>query len=231
MKNPISLKFVLILGLIFAVALMMAGCENKPTVSPTPSSEIYEPDESAEPTQPDSSAVIFSDENQSSNDYTDLTDEYLISLVYGPECALRGDKQFIFDDPNELEVDQLFILFLLLTDDAILNEHWNPDEEIFCFTSDVICTQLQKYFKQVTFDIADHEKYDKSKNAIVTLTASGFGGDRNMKLAHKEINGDVVSFVVDFFADFDMQGAAYQRKTYTVEFYEGGYYFLSATIQ
>lgn len=44
----------------------------------------------------------------------------------------------------------------------------------------------------------------------------------------KSINGNIVTFTADFYEDCKMQGQLCQSKTCTIEFYDGGYYYLSA---
>lgn len=229
MKKAGYSMLVRLLGIILAIGFVLTGCGDRADIADSaPSSETS--GSGSETTVPSDLEDPAPNENQAENDNAILTDEYLISLVYGLECALRNDNQFTFDHPEELSESQLYILFLLLTEYAVLEDQWDSDEGAFCFTSDVICSQLQKYFKSFVFDITEHEKYDEAKNAIITPTASGFGGDRNMKLVSKEIDGNTASFAIDFFEDYEMQTTAYQRKTYMIEFYEGGYYYLSAEV-
>ena len=64
----------------------------------------------------------------------------------------------------------------------------------------------------------------------MTTQVSGFGGCRNPKLVEKEWDGSTVTFTVDYYAfeDVAQTGTPYMRKTYQVEFYDGGIYYLSA---
>ena len=68
------------------------------------------------------------------------------------------------------------------------------------------------------------------RDAVVTVQASGFGGCRNPELVEKEWNGSIVTFTVDYYdyEDTAQAGTPYMRKTYQIEFYDGGVYYLSA---
>ncbi len=160
-----------------------------------------------------------------------LTDDYLISLVIRFEVSLEheGRERFIFDERQPLTASQLYRAFLLLSDyDELEAKYWNEADGKFYFTSDVIVDKLSRYFKNVSFDITQYPEYDAGANAIVTPLASGFGGDRYMKLTEKSVNGNIVTFTADFYEDYGLTGNVYQAKTYGIEFYEGGFYYLYA---
>lgn len=162
-----------------------------------------------------------------------MTDEYLISLISGMEIGLTGDNSFTFSDPTELSEAELYLCFLLLSDyDELEANYYDPENQVFIFTSDVITGQLSKYFKEFTFDITQDYNYDAQADAIVTPLASGFGGNRQFILTDKNLDGNTVTFTVDFYGFDDNvdETDPYQTKTYTIEFYDGGYYYLSAVI-
>lgn len=162
-----------------------------------------------------------------------LTDEYLISLISGMEIGLTGANSFTFSDPTELSEEELYLCFLLLSDyDELETNYWDSENQVFLFTGDVITARLSKYFKDFDFDITRDPKYDAQADAIVTPSASGFGGDRRLLLTDKSLDGNTVTFTVEFYgADDNVDEAApYQTKAYTIEFYDGGYYYLSAVL-
>ncbi len=158
-----------------------------------------------------------------------MMDSYLLSLVLDMEVGL----DITFSDPDELTELELYKMFLLRSDYTQLEEEcWNEDEERFYFTSERICETLSRYLKHYRFDITQDSEYDPAAGAIVTPLASGFGGDRAVKVASKSLQGDTVTFTVDFYDgygdDGQPQGNIYKTKAYAIEFYEGGYYYLYA---
>ena len=162
-----------------------------------------------------------------------MTDEYLISLISGMEIGLTDKNSFTFSDPTELSEEELYLCFLLLSDcDELEAKCWDSENQNFLFTSDVITARLSKYFKDFDFDITQDSEYDAQADAIVTPSASGFGGDRRFVLTDKSLDGNTVTVTVGFYGfDDDVDEAdPYQTKAYTIEFYDGGYYYLSAVI-
>lgn len=198
------------LGICACLALCLTGCQ--PAASQNSSdipTESWQVDENA------------------------LTDEYLISLISGMEIGLTDKNSFTFSDPTELSEEELYLCFLLLSDyDELEAKYWDSENQIFLFTSDVITARLSKYFKDFDFDITQDSEYDAQADAIVTPSASGFGGDRRVVLTDKSLDGNTVTFTVGFYGFDDNVDEAdpYQTKAYTIEFYDGGYYYLSAVI-
>lgn len=149
------------------------------------------------------------------------------------EIGLTGTYSFTFSDPAELSEAELYLCFLLLSDyDELEANCWDSENQVFIFTSDVITAQLSKYFKDFDFDITQDSEYDGQADAIVTPLASGFGGGRQLILTDKSLAGNTGTFTVDFYsvADNVEEADPYQTKTYTIEFYDGGYFYLSAVI-
>lgn len=224
------------LGMCACLSLCLAGCQpaarqtspGTPAESGTPSAGISSQAPSSGPQVPISSPSASSWQVDEST----LTDEYLISLISGMEIGLTGDNSFTFSDPTELSEAELYLCFLLLSDyDELEANYYDPENQVFTFTSDVITDQLSKYFKDFHFDITQDSNYDAQADAIVTPLASGFGGDLQFILKDKSLDGNTVTFTVDFYGFDDNvdETDPYQTKTYTIEFYDGGYYYLSAT--
>ena len=166
-------------------------------------------------------------------DASELTDDYLISLVLPLDMALRDENTFRFADTEELNETQLYVAFLLLADYAELEKYQDAEDDLFYFPLDVIVEHIEPYFKSFTFQGELYHNYDEATDCIVTATASGFGGDRNVKLLSKEISGNIVSFDLGYYEWFDNSYTAwkddpYEIVTYSLAFYEGGYYYLSA---
>lgn len=198
------------LGICVCLALCLTGCRSTAGQSPSDTpTESWQVDENA------------------------LTDEYLISLISGMEIGLTDKNSFTFSDPTELSEAELYLCFLLLSDyDELEAKYWDSENQVFLFTSDVITARLSKYFKDFDFDITQDSEYDAQADAIVTPSASGFGGDRRFVLTDKSLDGNTVTFTVGFYGfDDDVDEAdPYQTKAYTIEFYDGGYYYLSAVL-
>lgn len=217
MRMKIWRKRGVALGLCACLSLCLTGCRpaasqntpGTPTESGTPSASGWQVDENA------------------------LTDEYLISLISRMEIGLTGTNSFAFSAPTELSETELYLCFLLLSDyDELEANYWDSENQVFIFTGNVITAKLAKYFKDFHFDITQDPEYDAQADAIVTPLASGFGGDRQLILTDKSLDGNTVTFTVDFYGVDDNveETNPYQAKTYTIEFYDGGYYYLSAVI-
>lgn len=224
-KQWLQTSFVL--ALCICLTLGLAGCQpdssqntlSAPVKSRIPSTEAVH---QVLGTSPDAQPAVWQVEENI------LTDEYLISLVISMEAGLVGDNSFTFSAPEELSESELYLCFLLLSDhDELLANYWE-DDEAFVFTSDVIVAQLSKYFKNFHFDITQDYNYNAEMEAIVTPQASGFGGNRYIKVADKILEGNTVSFTANFYNDYEMQTKPYEVKTYGIEFYEGGWYYLYA---
>lgn len=163
-------------------------------------------------------------------DETLLTDEALIQLVLGPEIALTKDNSFTFSDPTELSSQELYMLFLYFGGyDTFVRDCQDAESGEFLFTEAYISALLSRYFKDFSLDITQINGYDAARNAVVSKNPSGFGGDRNPKLTEKKVDGNIVTFTVAYYAweDFAQTQMLY-AKTYQVEFYDGGVYYLSA---
>ena len=160
-----------------------------------------------------------------------VTDEELLDLVLGPELALTGQNSFTFQDPAELSSQELYMLFLYFSDyETLVKDCEDKDSGEFTFTREYISAVLSKYFKDFTLDLTQIYDYNAERDAAVTTQVSGFGGCRNPKLVEKEADGSIVTFTVEYYAyeDTAQTGAPYMSKTYQVEFYDGGAYYLSA---
>lgn len=222
-----NLKHWTILAAGVCLIAVLSACDaNDPADSPAVPSEslpgVLETTAPADTETPDTGWSL---------DKNTLTDDYLLDLVIGPEIALIGDNSFTFHNPDDLSSQELYILFLFLTEYPELETHLNKDDQQFYFTSEVITTQLKRYFRNFQFDITEVNNYDEEADAVITPLASGFGGDRYMKVTDKTISGNTVTFTAEFYEDYEIEGTVYQTKTYSIEFYDGGYYYLSAVEQ
>lgn len=165
-----------------------------------------------------------------------LTDENLHSILIGPEIALVNDG-FTFDSPEDLSSEQLFMLFLHWSSDyTYTRDNYKQADGKYHFTESFVNSVLRYHFRDgsFTFDITQCGNYDASDGTAVIENVSGFGGDRDLRIADVQVlEGSTVQVTADFYnADpfFDNSGGElrYARKVYTLDFYYGGALFQSA---
>ena len=165
-----------------------------------------------------------------------LTDENLHSILIGPEIALVNDG-FTFDSPEDLSSEQLFMLFLHWSSDyTYTRDNYKQADGKYHFTESFVNSVLRYHFRDgsFTFDITQCGNHDASDGTAVIENVSGFGGDRDLRIADVQVlGGSTVQVTADFYnADpfFDNSGGElrYARKVYTLDFYYGGVLFQSA---
>lgn len=165
-----------------------------------------------------------------------LTDENLLSILLGPEIALVNDG-FTFDSPEDLSSEQLFMLFLLWSSDyRYTRDNYKQADGKYHFTESFVNSVLRYHFRDgsFTFDITQCGNYDASDGTAVIENVSGFGGDRDLRIADVQVlGGSTVQVTADFYnADPFLDGSGgelrYARKVYTLDFYYGGALFQSA---
>ena len=246
-KHKMKAKNIVVLVLALCLALGAAACtapsaaeavDAAPQQTQAPAEEASGPEVSAQETTASTPASAEADElpeteipTEESGDAGSATDEELLDLVLGPEIALTGQNAFTFQDPTELSSQELYMLFLYFSDyETLVKDCEDEDSGEFTFTREYISSVLSKYFKDYTLDLTQVYDYDSEQDAAVTTQVSGFGGCRNPKLVEKEWDGSTVTFTVDYYAfeDVAQTGTPYMRKTYQVEFYDGGAYYLAA---
>ena len=165
-----------------------------------------------------------------------LTDENLHSILIGPEIALVNDG-FTFDSPEDLSSEQLFMLFLHWSSDyTYTRDNYKQADGKYHFTESFVNSVLRYHFRDgsFTFDITQCGNYDASDGTAVIENVSGFGGDRDLRIADVQVlGGSTVQVTADFYnADPFLDGSGgelrYARKVYTLDFYYGGVLFQSA---
>lgn len=165
-----------------------------------------------------------------------LTDENLHSILIGPEIALVNDG-FTFDSPEDLSSEQLFMLFLHWSSDyTYTRDNYKQADGKYHFTESFVNGVLRNHFGDgsFTFDITQCGNYDASDGTAVIENVSGFGGDRDLRIADVQVlGGSTVQVTADFYnADPFLDGSGgelrYARKVYTLDFYYGGVLFQSA---
>jgi len=235
MKKFLNVKFPLVLSMALCLIVALSGCipagdgtqsTAEPSSAPSSVEPVLTPEAAPSETVPSATDPWQVDESL-------LTDDYLLSMVADFELAMGAwiGQGFSFEETVGLtDENALYLAFLLLSDyDELEEKYWDAEEGRFYFTNDVITACLSKYFKVFTFDITQDENYDAEVDAIVTPLASGFGGDIYMELTDKQVDGNIVTFTADFYEDYERQGAVFMTKTYGIEFYEGGWYYLYAS--
>ena len=161
-------------------------------------------------------------------DASKLTDSYLVSLVHTLELGMTA-APFTFDRPKDLTPEQLWLMFLLLTPKQELEATYEKQDKMYHITQGMIEHTLSQYMKGYSLDISKSKNYDAATDEIVVPTVSGFGGDSLAKLREKSVDGNAVTFTVDYYSPDDVNYANVQKsKTYTVTFLYGRYRYESA---
>ena len=163
-----------------------------------------------------------------------LTDENLRSILSGPEIALVNNG-FTFDSPADLSSEQLLMLFLYWAADYTRDNYKQADGKYHIPEHSINAT-LSQHFRagSFTFDITQCGDYDPSDGTAVIENVSGFGGDRDLRIADVQVlEGSTVQVTADFYnADPFLNDSGgelrYARKIYTLEFYNSGVLFQSA---
>lgn len=161
-------------------------------------------------------------------DASKLTDSYLVSLVHTLELGMTA-APFTFDRPKDLTQEQLWLMFLLLTPKQELEATYEKTDKMYHITKDRMEDTLISYLQYYRFDITKNPGYDEASGEVIVPTVSGFGGDSLAKLREKSVDGNTVTFTVDFYSPDDVNYANVQKsKTYTVTFLYGRYRYESA---
>ena len=158
-------------------------------------------------------------------DASKLTDTYLLSLVTTLEIGMTS-APFTFDRPKDLSQEQLWLMFLLLTPSHELEATYKSADKMYHVTQEMMDATLSNYLDGYTLDISKDADYDAASGEIVVPMVSGFGGWRSYKLRDKSVDGNTVTFTVDYGAGDDMELTAPEyAKTYTITFHRGSYWY------
>jgi len=228
MKGVITIfKKSICIILLLAITLL-CGCTDKKNSTTIPDNLKHEstnvPDNSTQPVESSENQVpAFMEEIKNLSD-----EELLYKYVNGLEIAL----ELIFEDPDEIPSDTLFMFFLYSLDtDNYYEEYeklwYNEKDNKFHIPIKDIETQLDRYFEHYSLDPTKIYGYSASENAVVINTITGFGGDVFTKVKDKKFDYDKLTLVVDFY-DSSFQNII-ETKEYVFRFYETGYYLLSVT--
>ena len=161
-------------------------------------------------------------------DASKLTDSYLISLVHTLELGMTA-APFTFERPKDLTQQQLWLMFLLLTPKQELEATYQKQDGMYHITKERMEDTLSSYLPYYRFDLTKNPGYDEASGEIIVPMVSGFGGDSLAKLREKNVDGNTVTFTVDYYSPDDVNFANVQKsKTYTVTFNYGRYRYESA---
>ena len=161
-------------------------------------------------------------------DVSKLTDSYLVSLVHTLELGMTA-VPFTFDRPKDLTPEQLWLMFLLLTPKQELEVTYEKTDKMYHITKDRMEDTLISYLQYYRFDITKNPGYDEASGEVIVPTVSGFGGDSLAKLREKSVDGNTVTFTVDYPSPDDVNYATVKKsKSYTVTFLYGRYRYESA---
>ena len=127
---------------------------------------------------------------------------------------------------------ELYILALAWGGSEGAFDHcYDAETEQYTIRQEDLEAVLSPHFKTFSLDLTEISSYDSTVGAGVTWTVTGFGGGRYMAVSEKKAEGNVVTFTAGFYEDEERTGQPYAVKTYTLEFYDGGYWFLSAAAE
>ena len=208
--------FAALLAAVLIVSL--AACTGTATVEMTPPAQTEAP-AASEPADPQPAPAAQQPAPAWTLDPAGLTDAYIAeTIIRLPELALSGDV-FTFDTPKDLTPQQLYLLFTAWAEPGELAACYDKDKDVYVFDADTICRTLDRYLEGYSFNITEYPLYDAGRAAVVTPMAGGFGGDLAVTLENKVYDGNTAVFTALL--------AGSGEKEYTVEFYDGGYRYLS----
>lgn len=153
----------------------------------------------------------------------------LLPLAQVLEDQLQYQYELNFADASELTSDQLYLAYLVLATPEELQARYNESEKQYFISWRHVTPVLDRYFVGYNWDITECALYDSTFDGIVTNELKLFDKTPQLKVVEAEqVDGsNQVRFTVDFYAD-ETQQEVTKQKVYTVEFYDDGYYYLSA---
>lgn len=206
-------KKLRILGAALTVLLVLSACAARPVTTPAQQEPPMQHEQTEQPAPAAQEAPAWS------LDPERVTDAFAVeTLIRLPELALSG-LSFTFDTPQELNAQQLYLLFLAWAEPEELTACFDTAAGVYVFSADVICRTLDQYLEGYSLDISGCPLYDAGRGAVVTAIAGGFGGNVEVDLESKTFDSNTV--VLTALLDESV------RKTYTISFYDGGYRYLS----
>ena len=215
------MKKLLALLLVPVLVLSLAACQSEE--APPPAEDTSAQAEAPPVETNEDSAAVAAVRAMSDEDF-------IMAYIYDLKVAMPDDFQFA--DASELSTPTLIRFFLFTLDTtneaayAQYEDDWLQDDGMFHIPITDVEAQLDRFLKGFSLKPLQLENYDAESGELVQTTITGFGGDVFPKLVAREYDGDVVTATVDFYTDSDLATKDYS-KTFTFEFYDGGYYLLS----
>ena len=155
----------------------------------------------------------------------ELPDAYFSVILSSMEAAYSAELSF--ENVEELTEAELYTSFQLFSSEDDLLNCWNEAAQAYCYTKDMICSTLDRYYNGYTYRIEEDPFYDPSYDAIVTTVVGGFGG--GLYVDDLKIQSDGSKCIIEGTVR-DGNGEEIARKEYTFEFYNGGFYICSIRV-
>ena len=155
----------------------------------------------------------------------ELPDAYFSVILSSMEAAYSAELSF--ENVGELTEAELYTSFQLFSSEDDLLNCWNEAAQAYCYTKDMICSTLDRYYNGYTYRIEEDPFYDPSYDAIVTTVVGGFGG--GLYVDDLKIQSDGSKCILEGTVR-DGNGEEIARKEYTFEFYNGGFYICSIRV-
>ena len=96
----------------------------------------------------------------------ELPDAYFSVILSSMEAAYSAELSF--ENVGELTEAELYTSFQLFSSEDDLLNCWNEAAQAYCYTKDMICSTLDRYYNGYTYRIEEDPFYDPSYDAIVT---------------------------------------------------------------
>ncbi|QXM05499.1 hypothetical protein [Crassaminicella indica] len=218
------MKKIYFLGLLFLLAILICSCTSSISKDETVKIE--------------SNNDIANNSPSIMKDIELLSDEELLFRYVGDIELACPDLNF--ESSSDIASEELFDFFLFsLWEGLSLKERdeqyqdyydkwFNAETNSFHIPSDDITEQLNKYFKDYSFDLTKVSCYNPSIKKIEVLMLDGWGGDLFPKIQEKHIDhkNNRLKLIVSFFMD-DQYTEIMKTKSYIFEFYsDKGYYLI-----
>lgn len=155
----------------------------------------------------------------------ELPDAYFSVILSSMEAAYSAELSF--ENVGELTEAELYTSFQLFSSEDDLLNCWNEAAQAYCYTKDMICSTLDRYYNGYTYRIEEDPFYAPSYDAIVTTVVGGFGG--GLYVDDLKIQSDGSKCIIEGTVR-DGNGEEIARKEYTFEFYNGGFYICSIRV-
>lgn len=148
-----------------------------------------------------------------------LPDAYFKIILSSIENAYSAE--LYFENARKLTEAQLYTSFQLFSYEDDLLNCWNDTAQAYCYTKKLICSTLDSYYDDYTYQIEENPAYDPHYDAVVTTVVGGLGGGfyvDDLKIQSDGGRCKIAGTVRDG------NGREIIQKEYVLEFYDGGFY-------